>query len=51
MSNLTKISWNLFEQKYTSYDWSNGPIRLQYMPTLWSEFSSIKYEVRLVNLK
>ena len=26
MSNLTKISSNLFAKKRTSYDWSNGPI-------------------------
>ena len=43
MSNLTKISWNLFAQKCTSYDWSNGTIRLHYMPTLWSRCSSLQY--------
>ena len=43
MSNLTKISLNLFARKLTSYDWSNGPIRLQYIPTLWSEFSYLHY--------
>ena len=43
MSNLTKISSNLLARKCSSYDWSNGPIRLQYMPTLWSDFSSIQY--------
>ena len=45
MSNFNKISWNLFARKCTSYDWSNGPIRLQYMPTLWSRFSSIQYSI------
>ena len=43
-SNLTQISWNIFARKCSSYDWSNGPIRLQYMPTLWSDISSLQYE-------
>ena len=42
MSNLTKISQNLFAPKCTSYNWSNGPIGLQYMPTLWSRFSTLQ---------
>ena len=32
-----------FARKCSSGDWSNGPIRLQYMPTLWSDFSSLQY--------
>ena len=39
----TKISYNLFARKCISYDWSNVPISLQYMPNLWSEISSIQY--------
>ena len=38
MSNLTKISYNIFVQKYSSDDWSNGPIRLQYMPLYGQNF-------------
>ena len=43
MSNLTKISWKRFTRKCTSYNWYNGPIRLQYMPTLWLDISSIQF--------
>ena len=32
MFNLTKISWNIFAQKFSYDNWSNGAIRLNYMP-------------------
>ena len=32
MLKLTKISWNMFEQKCSSEDWFNEQIKLQYMP-------------------
>ena len=37
-SNLTKISQNIFTRKCSSDDWSNGPIRLQYMPLVGQTF-------------
>ena len=38
MPNLTKISQKCFAQKCSSNDWSNGPIRLQYMPLYGQTF-------------
>ena len=38
MSNLTKTSYNIFARKCSSNDWSNGPIRLQYMPHYGQNF-------------
>ena len=31
-------------------NWSNGPIRLQHMPNLWLEFSSIQYSSDNTNI-
>ena len=48
--NLTKIYWNIFEQKFSSDDWSKGSIRLQYMPLCGCHFHPNRLRVILIDM-